>query len=268
MFGQEPKVYSTNEIDTFPSFKEVNCQNLGSQECFKNQMDLHVTENFEYPRVALEKKLTGKAYVQFKIDSTGTISDIKARGTDKTFEQEAIRIIEQIPQINPAKLNGQSVSIRYSTPISFNLVLEGKDLSEQKELVIDMNDENSEDALKSYDEVAASPIYKGCEDSEVGAECFRSKFEKDLAKFITRKNPKTLKIEAKVYFEIMADNQISELLIISENAAIKKTIEKFFEAPSKIMSSAKNFHGKNIDCFFNIELKLMGIQRQKKIIRN
>lgn len=58
-------------------------------------------------------------HTQFTINEEGQIVDIKARGPHQVFENEAIRIIKMIPQIEPPSLNGKPASPRFSLPIIF-----------------------------------------------------------------------------------------------------------------------------------------------------
>lgn len=55
----------------------------------------------------------------FTVNEQGKIVDIKARGPHPIFEQEAIRIIEAVPDMVPAEFNGKPISPRFSLPITF-----------------------------------------------------------------------------------------------------------------------------------------------------
>ncbi|NNJ87859.1 MAG: energy transducer TonB, partial [Eudoraea sp.] len=113
-YGQEIKVYTTRDVSSLPYFNEIPCADNGTEECFKNQMKAHTIAHFEYPKSALEKRKTGKVYVQFVVDTTGTITNIKSRSLEKVFENEGLRIVKQIPKLQPALLDGKAVAMTYA----------------------------------------------------------------------------------------------------------------------------------------------------------
>ncbi len=78
-----------------------------------------VAENFR------EKKVTGKGKefceLKFVIDRDGSITDIKAFGTNASFNKEAIRAISKIKtKWSPAKINGQAVRYRFRLPLNLD----------------------------------------------------------------------------------------------------------------------------------------------------
>ena len=64
---------------------------------------------------------TIKVLTTFKINENGDVVDITARSIHTAFEQEAIRIISELPKFNPVILNGEKRSIKYSLPIVFKI---------------------------------------------------------------------------------------------------------------------------------------------------
>ena len=68
--------------------------------------------------------ITGRISTLFIINKDGEITDIKAKGAEGTelLEQEAIRIISLIPKmIEPGKINGKAIKVKFSQPITFKL---------------------------------------------------------------------------------------------------------------------------------------------------
>jgi protein TonB len=59
-----------------------------------------------------------KVYVQFRIDKTGNIVNVRARGPHKRLEKEAIRVIQLLPQMTPGKQRTRPVSVSYTLPIT------------------------------------------------------------------------------------------------------------------------------------------------------
>ena len=59
--------------------------------------------------------------VQFKVDATGNITDIKARSQFKPLEKEAIRVLKKLPLITPGKQGDRKVAVIYNVPIVFKM---------------------------------------------------------------------------------------------------------------------------------------------------
>ena len=55
----------------------------------------------------------------FKIDKSGTVKDIKVRGSHPMLEDEARRIIKKIPTVEPGTQRGEPVTMPFSIPIVF-----------------------------------------------------------------------------------------------------------------------------------------------------
>ncbi|CAL65067.1 M56 family metallopeptidase [Christiangramia forsetii] len=111
-------------VDQVPVFP--GCENLGSNEvqkkCMSDKISQFVSKNFD---TSLGKKLglTGlnRVIVQFRIDETGAIADIKARAAHPELEDEAKKVISNIPQMQPGEQKGRAVSVMYSLPIAFKV---------------------------------------------------------------------------------------------------------------------------------------------------
>lgn len=59
-----------------------------------------------------------KVITQFSVDSKGDIINIKARGPHKVFEDEAIRLINELPKMNPTKNLAKGKSMRFTLPLT------------------------------------------------------------------------------------------------------------------------------------------------------
>lgn len=116
-------------IEQIPLFNECEAVEKAEQmQCFDEQMQLHIKNNFKYPKEAKKNKITGRVAAQFIIDKEGNVIDIKARyngnskGNDaKILEDEAIRIIQKLPKFIPGKQRGIPFYVSYAVPIIFKL---------------------------------------------------------------------------------------------------------------------------------------------------
>lgn len=64
---------------------------------------------------------TVKAEVTFIVERDGSITDVKASGSNKVFNDEAVKTVKGIKtKWTPAKVNGQNVRYRFRLPITMN----------------------------------------------------------------------------------------------------------------------------------------------------
>ncbi|MCH2229929.1 MAG: energy transducer TonB [Crocinitomicaceae bacterium] len=85
-------------------------------------MMLYITNNFEYPQSAMDNVEQGKVYVQFVIEKDGSITDVKVlRGVSEAIDNEALRLIKEMPKWKPGEVDGNKVPIRLIIPIIFKL---------------------------------------------------------------------------------------------------------------------------------------------------
>lgn len=72
-------------------------------------------ENFNY----LDSGKKYKICVNFKIDSNGDITDIKARAVNSDLVDEGKRVIGKLPKMKPGKQGDVNVEVLYTVPIVF-----------------------------------------------------------------------------------------------------------------------------------------------------
>ncbi|MBR6489939.1 MAG: TonB family protein, partial [Muribaculaceae bacterium] len=82
----------------------------------------YLASHINYPPMAAEKNIQGKVTVQFVVDKTGKVGEVKVvRSVDKELDMEAIRVCKSLPKFTPGRQNGQAVSVWYTLPIYFKL---------------------------------------------------------------------------------------------------------------------------------------------------
>lgn len=62
-----------------------------------------------------------RVIVQFKIDKNGNIADVRSRAPHPRLEEEAARVINSLPKMEPGRQRGQAVGVMYSLPIVFQV---------------------------------------------------------------------------------------------------------------------------------------------------
>jgi len=83
----------------------------------------YLAENIIYPKDAKEKGIEGKVYLTFVIDNEGSVIDVKViRGAgNASLDEEAVRVVKNMPKWIPGKQNGKVVKVQFTLPIVFKL---------------------------------------------------------------------------------------------------------------------------------------------------
>ena len=82
----------------------------------------YLQSHINYPPMAAEINVQGKVIVQFVVDKTGKVGEVKVvRSVDKDLDREAVRVCKSLPKFTPGRQNGQAVSVWYTLPVNFRL---------------------------------------------------------------------------------------------------------------------------------------------------
>ncbi|MCX6214634.1 TonB family protein [Spirosoma sp.] len=82
----------------------------------------YLARNLRYPVEARQNKVQGRVYVKFIVDKTGDIRELRVlKGIGGGCDEEAIRVVSQMPNWIPGKQQGKAVSVMYNLPIQFSL---------------------------------------------------------------------------------------------------------------------------------------------------
>ena len=92
---------------------------------FDGDINNYLEQNIKYPPIALENQIAGKVMVQFVIDKNGVIDKssvvIYGKKLGWGLDDEAIRVVSNMPRWIPAKQKGKAVKIRYSLAVLFKV---------------------------------------------------------------------------------------------------------------------------------------------------
>lgn len=108
------------EIENVPVYPGCKGSNLKKRECLSEKIKNFVVKNFN-TEIVKNLGLDGiqRIAVIFKIDKSGNIISVRARGPHPRIEQEAVRVINLLPKMEPGLQNGKPVIVPYSLPIIF-----------------------------------------------------------------------------------------------------------------------------------------------------
>lgn len=82
----------------------------------------YLQENIKYPQMARESGIQGTVYVTFVVETDGSVTDIRIlRGIGGGCDEEAVRVIERMPNWNAGMQRGKPVRVQFNMPIKFTL---------------------------------------------------------------------------------------------------------------------------------------------------
>jgi TonB family protein len=83
----------------------------------------YLSENLIYPESSVTDGSEGIVTVAFVVDKTGKVGQVEILNAveDDLLNEEALRVVEDMPQWEPGNIDGNPVNIRYILPVSFAL---------------------------------------------------------------------------------------------------------------------------------------------------
>ena len=102
-----------NKAQVMPQFP-------GGQDALANYVNNHV----EYPQQAIDNNTTGTVMVSFVVDERGKVKSAHVIGNQSSkdgLDQEALRVVNNMPDWRPGKVKGKNVKTRLELPINFQL---------------------------------------------------------------------------------------------------------------------------------------------------
>jgi TonB family protein len=105
-----------NKAELSPSF-------VGGNEA----MMTYLKNNVKYPQEELDKQDEGLVYVDFVIGKDGSVREVEVteqtnENVEVSFRSEAARVVSAMPKWTPGRQRGKAVDVKYSLPISFQLL--------------------------------------------------------------------------------------------------------------------------------------------------
>ena len=106
--------YGTDEpffiVEVMPTFRG------GDLNTFRS----YIQRITNYPQEAIDKKIQGRVYLTFIVESDGSVSNVTVvKGVDPLIDNEALKAIRSSPDWSPGLQRGQPVRVRYSMWVSF-----------------------------------------------------------------------------------------------------------------------------------------------------
>lgn len=82
----------------------------------------YIQENLKYPKLAKEKGIQGKVFVEFIVDEKGKLTEVHVvKGIGGGCDEEVVRVIREAPAWIPAKVIGVPVKVKMVLPVTYKL---------------------------------------------------------------------------------------------------------------------------------------------------
>lgn len=105
----EPEIFTI--VEDMPSFPG------GEAKLYE-----YLGKNLKYPPMAKDAGIQGIVYVTFVVKENGNIDGVRVlRGIGGGADEEAIRVVKNMPSWKPGKQRGKAVRVQYNMPIRFVL---------------------------------------------------------------------------------------------------------------------------------------------------
>lgn len=90
------------------------------KKCLNDKITQFISKNYD---TDLAADLTGtqKINISFKVNTSGYVTNINVRAKDPRLEEEAKRVIKQLPKMKPAMQQGKAVVFPYGLPIRIKM---------------------------------------------------------------------------------------------------------------------------------------------------
>ncbi len=82
----------------------------------------YMAKSIKYPAAAQKANVEGRVFLSFIVTKTGEITDVNLlKGIGFGADEEAIRVVSQMPNWIPGSQRGEAVNVKYNIPINFAL---------------------------------------------------------------------------------------------------------------------------------------------------
>lgn len=81
-----------------------------------------IASNIQYPEDARTNNVQGKVFISFVISKEGKVTMVRIiRGVSEELDQEALRVVQLLPDFSPGRQGTEFVRVGYNIPINFKV---------------------------------------------------------------------------------------------------------------------------------------------------
>ena len=82
----------------------------------------YLSTNIHYPPEAKEQGIEGRVFINFIVEKDGSVDSAKIlRGIGGGCDEEALRVVSEMPEWTPGKVGGKPVRVSFNLPVKFTL---------------------------------------------------------------------------------------------------------------------------------------------------
>jgi len=82
----------------------------------------YLATNIKYPPYAKEAGIQGRVFINFVVERDGSITAVKVlRGIGGGCDEEAIRVVKNMPKWSPGMQRGKPVRVSFNLPVKFSM---------------------------------------------------------------------------------------------------------------------------------------------------
>ncbi len=82
----------------------------------------YMMSSIKYPENARKNGIQGTVFVTFVVEKDGRISNARVlKGVDKELDEEALRVVNAMPNWKPGKEKGKPVKVQFNLPVAYKL---------------------------------------------------------------------------------------------------------------------------------------------------
>lgn len=143
------------QYEKYPVFEECATVDIqGLEACFKNTLQQFIFKNFQVPEIVFSENYHGNVNVMFEVTKKGEFKVLYVDGIYDELKEEARRVFETLPQIQPATYNGSPAYVQFTLPIAIPLVAPGEGIMQKNEII---ETDEREALVNEYDEIENLP---------------------------------------------------------------------------------------------------------------
>jgi protein TonB len=89
----------------------------------ENSLEKYIEDHIQYPQEALDNGIEGRVLVSFDVDENGKLYRpmIASPKIGYGLEEEALKVVKQMPQWTPGRIKGKNVKTKFTLPIDYQL---------------------------------------------------------------------------------------------------------------------------------------------------
>ncbi len=120
------------------------------------ELGTYLEKNLHYPETAQKVNAEGRVFISFVVTKTGDITDVNLlKGIGFGADEEAIRVVQNMPRWKPGSQSGQAVNVKYNLPINFQLEDKESETAALKKMIpppppVPANDASALEGIKQF----------------------------------------------------------------------------------------------------------------------